>query len=176
MIHTEGRHLKIKKRTACVKCSSSNTVKGTKESDGQKTSDLHHKIPMDGFVEAFRPTTPGHSPDRALSTIKNSFFIPAKLPNSPLDLIGSPHMPVPLSQHLIYSRELFAAEGRHLKSRKNREYKKFTRYGDNTLTVTRNHEHTSDLHHDNSSMVQHAEEFRPTTPGHSPGIGHYLKN
>ncbi|PIA46381.1 hypothetical protein AQUCO_01500130v1 [Aquilegia coerulea] len=63
MIHTEGRHLKIKKRTACVKCSSSNTVRGKKESDGQKTSDVHHKItPMAGFVEAFRPTTPGHSP------------------------------------------------------------------------------------------------------------------
>ena len=72
LVLIEGRRLKVKKNgLRCGTCMTPDTAKTiTKPSDAQKSinnnaknsmNKLHHRI-ADGFVDAFRPTTPGHSP------------------------------------------------------------------------------------------------------------------
>ncbi|KAL5705798.1 hypothetical protein ACHQM5_024049 [Ranunculus cassubicifolius] len=60
----EGRRLDLTKRTTCLKCSSPDTRMPVKEEKASGvTTDSHHKFTTtDDFVDAFRPTTPGHSP------------------------------------------------------------------------------------------------------------------
>lgn len=64
----EGRHLKMRKTLRCANCVFSPDgqrvkAKGTKKHVASPSRILRHDIKtVEGFVEAFRPTTPGHSP------------------------------------------------------------------------------------------------------------------
>nr|DAD22344.1 TPA_asm: hypothetical protein HUJ06_023807 [Nelumbo nucifera] len=79
---------------------------------------------------------------------------------------------------LFFSQEIFCIEGRRLKLG---EKVKCTK----CLTAKRNHsvremtergKDTSNVDHAVATMEGYVESFRPTTPGHSPGIGHSIRN
>lgn len=55
----EGRNLKLNKDLKCVKCLSPDAKTRAGEAYGEHTV---VESPSPGHVEAFRPTTPGHSP------------------------------------------------------------------------------------------------------------------
>ncbi|KAK2657431.1 hypothetical protein Ddye_010483 [Dipteronia dyeriana] len=61
----EARKLKTRKNSKCAKCLFSpdgqRVTKDTKKKDGHASTSLLHKTVQD-FVDAFRPTAPGHSP------------------------------------------------------------------------------------------------------------------
>ncbi|KAK2657434.1 hypothetical protein Ddye_010486 [Dipteronia dyeriana] len=61
----EARNLKTRKNLKCVKCLFSpdgqRVVAGDTIKDGHSSLIIPHKT-TEGFVEAFRPTSPGHSP------------------------------------------------------------------------------------------------------------------
>lgn len=66
----EGRKMKVKKNHlrcgTCMSPDSAKTITKSDEADQKSINNeikkqLHHRI-ADGFVDAFRPTTPGHSP------------------------------------------------------------------------------------------------------------------
>ncbi|TYK12898.1 hypothetical protein E5676_scaffold255G004920 [Cucumis melo var. makuwa] len=66
LVVIEGRRLKVnKKGLRCGTCMTPTTPKTITKSgeEAQKSINkkLHHRI-ADGYVDAFRPTTPGHSP------------------------------------------------------------------------------------------------------------------
>ncbi|GFY86507.1 hypothetical protein Acr_05g0001460 [Actinidia rufa] len=67
---------------------------------------------------------------------------------------------------LVLCNEVGYVDGRrHLKC------KKWLSNGKNTMKVTGGGKAV-----EGKSEVEHAEDFRPTAPGHSPGIGHSLNN
>lgn len=73
MVVIEGRRLKVKKNNEVTmsdlgaESSGKSIRKSSSEAEKnsiknyKKKKNLHHRI-ADGFVDAFRPTTPGHSP------------------------------------------------------------------------------------------------------------------
>ncbi|KAF6152858.1 hypothetical protein GIB67_025876 [Kingdonia uniflora] len=81
---------------------------------------------------------------------------------------------------LIISHEVFLAEGvRHLKSGKGKDFNKCLGCESNTLKAsTKGEKHlmVGEWHSDSPSFVQHVDDFRPTAPGHSPGVGHSIQN
>ncbi|XWS41938.1 hypothetical protein CRYUN_Cryun17cG0125300 [Craigia yunnanensis] len=77
---------------------------------------------------------------------------------------------------LIICQEIFVhnAEGRHLRSN---SCKKCSRQRDqNTLKMPKNGNHSIGSGQEQTSKVEHIDDFRPTEPGHSPGVGHSIKN
>ncbi|OVA15777.1 hypothetical protein BVC80_1825g9 [Macleaya cordata] len=65
-VSVEGRHLKLGKKVKCIskKCSSSHHLNSNKvvRENNERNGGQRAVKPMGGEVEAFRPTTPGHSP------------------------------------------------------------------------------------------------------------------
>ncbi|KAJ4843240.1 hypothetical protein Tsubulata_044820 [Turnera subulata] len=64
-LYIEGRSLELKqKHLKCATCfnNARNISTRNARENGARRSQLHHLIKTEGFVEAFRPTTPGHSP------------------------------------------------------------------------------------------------------------------
>ncbi|KAL5752908.1 hypothetical protein ACOSP7_023095 [Xanthoceras sorbifolium] len=61
----EARKLKTRKNLKCAKCLFSpdgqRVARHTKK-DGHASTSISHKTSVEGFVDAFRPTAPGHSP------------------------------------------------------------------------------------------------------------------
>ncbi|KAI8013968.1 Precursor of CEP8 [Camellia lanceoleosa] len=82
---------------------------------------------------------------------------------------------------LILCNEVFVGvDGRHLKDR---TCKKCMRrgYGKNNMKATMgsgggNKPSAGKPLTDTANKVEYADDFRPTQPGHSPGIGHSLNN
>lgn len=63
----EGRNLKMRKRLKCAECllspdGQSIMPRATDNHDASPSIMHHGTKTMEGFVDAFRPTTPGHSP------------------------------------------------------------------------------------------------------------------
>ncbi|KAH7520150.1 hypothetical protein FEM48_Zijuj08G0113900 [Ziziphus jujuba var. spinosa] len=74
--------------------------------------------------------------------------------------------------HTLISHEVVHIEGRHLKSRRSQEKKNTQSSGG-----AANH-HVVSLHQEQTSSkpAEHVDDFRPTSPGHSPGVGHSVNN
>ncbi|KAJ8628720.1 hypothetical protein MRB53_022043 [Persea americana] len=74
---------------------------------------------------------------------------------------------------MIVSNEILVCEGRHLKS-KEEGCSKCQINDDTTFGGTRKSDNdTSSVHHYHTSTIGNdVDDFRPTAPGHSPGIGH----
>ncbi|KAG2719846.1 hypothetical protein I3843_02G005700 [Carya illinoinensis] len=78
---------------------------------------------------------------------------------------------------LILCHEILCVEGRHSKSE---EYycKKCSMHDENS-TSTAAKDINDDRHDDQleqTSKVEYVDDFRPTEPGHSPGVGHSIHN
>ncbi|KAJ0097105.1 hypothetical protein Patl1_28742 [Pistacia atlantica] len=74
---------------------------------------------------------------------------------------------------LILSNEFICVEGRHLKSRL---CKKCSKHVKNTLSVQKGGVQATDSSQEKTSKAEYVDDFRPTTPGHSPGVGHSINN
>ncbi|KAK7386457.1 hypothetical protein VNO78_26696 [Psophocarpus tetragonolobus] len=81
---------------------------------------------------------------------------------------------------LILHHHVLFVQGRHLKSQLCKECSKPQ---ENTMGVAAHHVggdgriSDDEVHQEASRRVQYEEEdFRPTTPGHSPGVGHSINN
>lgn len=81
---------------------------------------------------------------------------------------------------LICCHEIVQVQGRHLKSG---QCKKCARHPhENTLSAAKVSDHNSGsglvrAAETKTSKVEHVtDDFRPTAPGHSPGVGHSIKN
>ncbi|KAB1214731.1 hypothetical protein CJ030_MR5G003296 [Morella rubra] len=75
---------------------------------------------------------------------------------------------------LILSTALHVEAGRHVKSE---ACKKCSAHGENTLTAAKVGDRITRSHQlDKTSKVPSVDEFRPTQPGHSPGVGHSINN
>ncbi|TQD71534.1 hypothetical protein C1H46_042936 [Malus baccata] len=85
---------------------------------------------------------------------------------------------------LIFCHEMVHVEGRHLKCKKcsSRHSHETTSTITARLSNTRDHHHKTGggfvgPDHDRTSKIEHlVDDFRPTAPGHSPGVGHSIKN
>ncbi|XP_031265552.1 precursor of CEP3-like [Pistacia vera] len=103
---------------------------------------------------------------------------------------------------LIFCQEIQCIEGRHLKLERQNESPKLQIYNKLLKKETRKlAEQKSNLHGDENTTVRaananvspptaptapvgelappppkHADDFRPTAPGHSPGVGHAIQN
>ncbi|TKY55726.1 hypothetical protein E2542_SST20145 [Spatholobus suberectus] len=79
---------------------------------------------------------------------------------------------------LILHHQVLFVEGRHLRSRLCKECAKPQK---NTMSVAA---HAGDhgisdhgVHQEGSRRVEYeVDDFRPTSPGHSPGVGHSINN
>ncbi|RDX66683.1 hypothetical protein CR513_54524, partial [Mucuna pruriens] len=74
---------------------------------------------------------------------------------------------------LILHDQVLFVQGRHLRSRLCKECSKPQK---NTMSVAA---HASDhgVHQEGSRRVEfEVDDFRPTSPGHSPGVGHSINN
>ncbi|XP_058078280.1 precursor of CEP6-like [Magnolia sinica] len=81
---------------------------------------------------------------------------------------------------------IISSEGRHLKVEKRKECKKCKVDSSNNIAgETRkggvespsvHHYGTNTTDHYQSKSVSNMEDFRPTAPGHSPGVGHSVKD
>ncbi|KAJ6366900.1 hypothetical protein OIU77_003308 [Salix suchowensis] len=74
---------------------------------------------------------------------------------------------------LILCREAVRVEGRPLKSELCR---KCSTNNDNSVNVPENGNHGLADGQEKTSKVNYVEDFRPTEPGHSPGVGHSVNN
>ncbi|KAL5752907.1 hypothetical protein ACOSP7_023094 [Xanthoceras sorbifolium] len=79
---------------------------------------------------------------------------------------------------LILCHEVF---GSHLKFATQfcKKCSSSSKHLDNSLSVANkgDGDHTTVLQRqERSSKVEHVDDFRPTAPGHSPGVGHSIKN
>ncbi|XP_044470545.1 precursor of CEP5-like [Mangifera indica] len=103
---------------------------------------------------------------------------------------------------LIFCQEIQSIEGRHLKLERQNEFPKLQIYNKILEEVTRElAKQKSNLHGDENTTVtaandnvspptapslpvgespspppKRADDFRPTAPGHSPGVGHAIQN
>ncbi|XVF61134.1 hypothetical protein PTKIN_Ptkin08bG0104900 [Pterospermum kingtungense] len=79
---------------------------------------------------------------------------------------------------LIICQEIFVVynvEARHLRSKSCKKCSR-QRY-QNTLKIPKNaNDSIRSAQDGHSSKVEYIDDFRPTTPGHSPGVGHSIKN
>ncbi|EOX91365.1 TRNA Delta(2)-isopentenylpyrophosphate transferase, putative [Theobroma cacao] len=79
---------------------------------------------------------------------------------------------------LILCQEIFVynVEGRHLRSKSCKKCSR-QRADQNTLKMTKNGSHSSTgSGQEQTSKAENIDDFRPTSPGHSPGVGHSIKN
>ncbi|KAF5178812.1 hypothetical protein FRX31_031602 [Thalictrum thalictroides] len=73
---------------------------------------------------------------------------------------------------LILSHGILSIEGRHLSSGVRQKFKKELITNDNSVEYVRKDEaHGGNLDH-GLTKLEVQKDYRPTTPGHSPGIGH----
>lgn len=82
---------------------------------------------------------------------------------------------------LILCHELICVEGRHLKSKHHDDDKnslKATKDVSTTIAIDSSQEQTTTTttSTNNNNKMEQVNDFRPTTPGHSPGIGHSVNN
>ncbi|ONH96546.1 hypothetical protein PRUPE_7G136100 [Prunus persica] len=84
---------------------------------------------------------------------------------------------------LICCHEALHVEGRHLKFGPSSRHSENMVMRTTTPSTNDDHRNASDGHgsvqadHDQPRKVEHVtDDFRPTTPGHSPGVGHSIKN
>ncbi|KAJ4714918.1 Precursor of CEP8 [Melia azedarach] len=74
---------------------------------------------------------------------------------------------------LILCHELSSVEGRHLKCKKSSKHARQM----NTLSVPKGgRHHATGSKQAQTSKVEYVDDFRPTAPGHSPGVGHSINN
>ena len=74
---------------------------------------------------------------------------------------------------LLLCHEFSCVKGRHLRSAM---CKKCSRHRQTSLRATEAGEAPSGLPQMRTSKMEHIEDFRPTSPGHSPGVGHSIHN
>ena len=74
---------------------------------------------------------------------------------------------------LLLCHEFSCVEGRHLRSAL---CKKCLRHDQTTVRVTEGGKAPSGLPQTRASKMEHIDDFRPTSPGHSPGVGHSIHN
>ena len=80
---------------------------------------------------------------------------------------------------MILSSEMVRVDGRHLTTKhhckkhcsKDKGNKNFDTNAKG-VSVSANGAYSSSYAETNASKVEHAEDFRPTAPGHSSGVGH----
>lgn len=75
---------------------------------------------------------------------------------------------------LILCHEVVHVEGRPLKSVE--LCKKCSTNNDNSQNVPENGNHGLTAGQEQTSKVKYVDDFRPTEPGHSPGVGHSVNN
>ena len=73
---------------------------------------------------------------------------------------------------LVLYHGILDVEGRHLKS-DHAACNKCSMHV-NTLTVAKVGDHTNQS--EQTSKMEHVDDFRPTEPGHSPGVGHSINS
>ncbi|KAJ6907492.1 hypothetical protein NC651_018029 [Populus alba x Populus x berolinensis] len=72
-----------------------------------------------------------------------------------------------------WEMELVHVEGRPLKSEL---CKKCSKNNDNSQNVPENGNHSLAAGQEQTSKAKYVDDFRPTEPGHSPGVGHSVNN
>ncbi|KAF3438931.1 hypothetical protein FNV43_RR17206 [Rhamnella rubrinervis] len=85
---------------------------------------------------------------------------------------------------MILSNEFVSIEARNLKQRKERKDSTFVKVqmspnAPKTIAreaMVRRFASTSQLHNSVKELEGYVGAFRPTTPGHSPGVGHSIHN
>lgn len=76
---------------------------------------------------------------------------------------------------LILCQELVDVEGRHLRSKPCKKCSKH--HGKSTLSAKEDGGRANaSSGQEKASKMEHLDDFRPTSPGHSPGIGHSIQN
>ncbi|KAF3438932.1 hypothetical protein FNV43_RR17207 [Rhamnella rubrinervis] len=73
---------------------------------------------------------------------------------------------------IIIGHEVMHIEGRHLKSRRSTHEKSTS----TSLSINGEANQGTAMHQAETSKVEHIDDFRPTSPGHSPGVGHSINN
>ena len=73
---------------------------------------------------------------------------------------------------LIICHEVVHMEGRNLKSRRSTHEKSTS----TSFSINNEANQGNVMHQEESSKVEHIDDFRPTSPGHSPGVGHSINN
>ncbi|KAG6768074.1 hypothetical protein POTOM_026971 [Populus tomentosa] len=76
-------------------------------------------------------------------------------------------------ERLVFLRIVVHVEGRPLKSEL---CKKRSTNNDNSQNVPENGNHGLAAGQEQTSKVKYVDDFRPTEPGHSPGVGHSVNN
>ncbi|GKU98997.1 hypothetical protein SLEP1_g11919 [Rubroshorea leprosula] len=75
---------------------------------------------------------------------------------------------------LIFCQEVVDVEGRHLRRKSCR---KCSKHHENTLSASKGGTHTTEgSGQEKMSKTEYVDDFRPTSPGHSPGVGHSINN
>ncbi|GLT39030.1 hypothetical protein SLA2020_132380 [Shorea laevis] len=75
---------------------------------------------------------------------------------------------------LIFCQELVDVEGRHLRRKSCR---KCSKQQENSLSASKGGTHTTKgSGQEKMSKMEYVDDFRPTSPGHSPGVGHSINN
>lgn len=77
---------------------------------------------------------------------------------------------------LILSHEVLVVEGRRLKSHGNKLCKKCSARTDHRILHVAERSQKLLGSENKTSKMDYVDDFRPTFPGHSPGVGHSLKN
>ncbi|KDP31905.1 hypothetical protein JCGZ_12366 [Jatropha curcas] len=78
-------------------------------------------------------------------------------------------------------QELVCVEGRHLKTKLCKKGSSGNNHSKSTLNFSKDG-YKSNSHQvlignqEKTSKMDYVDEFRPTTPGHSPGVGHSINN
>ena len=75
---------------------------------------------------------------------------------------------------LIIGHEVMHIDGRHLKSRGS-THEKITSISA-SLSINNEANQGTAMHQEETSKVEHIDDFRPTSPGHSPGVGHSINS
>ncbi|PIA46380.1 hypothetical protein AQUCO_01500129v1 [Aquilegia coerulea] len=73
---------------------------------------------------------------------------------------------------LILSRGILSIEGRHLSSKVTQNFKKDLKTNDNSVEYMRKDEVHGGKLDLGLTKIEGQKDYRPTAPGHSPGIGH----
>ncbi|KAF5738208.1 hypothetical protein HS088_TW13G01104 [Tripterygium wilfordii] len=78
---------------------------------------------------------------------------------------------------LILCGEVVDVKGRHLKPHLCKKCRNH-RHSKNSLNAAKagDHHHLTGSAQGRTSKVEYVDDFRPTAPGHSPGVGHSINN
>ncbi|EEF39992.1 conserved hypothetical protein [Ricinus communis] len=79
---------------------------------------------------------------------------------------------------ILCHEAIYVVEGRHLKPKL---CKKCSRRSESSLDVSKDGHHNTTTHllngdQEKISKMDFVDDFRPTAPGHSPGVGHSIQN